>query len=89
MQTDASELTFDDAIDLLLTMLPCDTRHVLARAERHELGRFQADFADRIKQIVPLDDDDLMDLCDAEDSYTAEERLIHAAWRRARDKRVH
>ena len=85
----STELTFEDTIDLLLTLLPSDATDILVSAGRHELERYRGAFVDRLKEAIPLDDDDLMQLCGAEDSYTAEDTLIHAAWTRMRARRVH
>ena len=84
-----TELTFEDAIDLLLTLLPSDATNILLRAAGHELESYRASFVKKLKRAVPLSDDDLMALCGADDSYTAEEILIRAAWIRARNKRIH
>jgi hypothetical protein len=89
MDSATTELTFEDAIDLLLTLLPSDATNILLHAGPNDLDRYQAVFADKLKELIPIDDDDLMALCGADDSYTAEETLIRTAWLRARDKRVH
>jgi hypothetical protein len=84
-----SELSFEDAIDLLLTLIPSEAKDMLFYAGRHELGRYQAAFAQQLKEAIPLDDEDLMELCGVEDSYSAEVTLISAAWTRARVKLLH
>ena len=85
----AGELSFDDAIDLLLTLIPSEARELLFYAGRHDLERYQAQFAAQAKEAVRLDDEDLMELCGVDDSYSAEIALISAAWTRARVKLLH
>lgn len=81
--------TLGGAVDTLLGLLTPPAMNVLLEMQEDELDAIQGTFTQKLCDYLDLEEDDLLDLCVAEDLDAAAANLIKATWSEARKRCLH
>jgi hypothetical protein len=81
--------TLGEAVDLLLSLLTPAAMDTLLEMQEEQLAEHQIVFAAKLCDRWELDEEDLLDICIADDVETAAANLIKATWSEARKRRLH
>jgi hypothetical protein len=81
-----SQSDMGDAVDLLLSLLTPSAIDTLMQMQEGQLAKHQIALAEMLCENWELDEEDLTELCLAEDVETAAANLIRATWSEARKR---